>query len=69
MSEFEFSVHTGKAAYRGGVQRLHFSTVVQPGTLADPLTQVLRGGARVKTSPYLSRANSGRMVARAASNG
>jgi putative transposase len=48
-----------KAAYRGGDQASHFSTeggyavsddnvvkLVQPGAIADPLTEVLRNGAR-----------------------
>src|SRR4029077_18675788 len=47
------------AAYRGGVQRLHFSPkegyavtetnvfeLTQPGRFSDPLTEVLRNGAR-----------------------
>ena len=48
-----------KAAYRGGAQASHFSTeggyavsndsvvkLVQPGSFEDPLTEVLRNGAR-----------------------
>ena len=48
-----------KAAYRGGDQASHFSTeggyamsedtvvkLIQPGSFSDPLTEVLRNGAR-----------------------